>query len=87
MMISEINKSINEYLLEESELSRIKLLMSRRISYLIGKKGLSRKELSEKTGLTEATISYILNGKKFPSFRTIIKLEKCLEGSIINISR
>lgn len=38
-MISEINKSINEYLLEESELSRIKLLMSRRISYLMGKKG------------------------------------------------
>ena len=45
-MTSEINKSINEYLLEESELSRIKLLMSRRISYLMGKRGLSRKELS-----------------------------------------
>lgn len=41
-------------------------------------KGISNKQLSEMTGITESTISNILNRKRKPNHRTMFKISKAL---------
>ena len=43
---------------------------------------INQKELAELTGLTEATISNIINGKNSPSMRTIEKIANAFQISV-----
>ncbi len=48
-------------------------------------KGISQKELSEKTGLTRQTIHNIENGKKYPKLYNIIKIAEVLKISVYEL--
>lgn len=45
-------------------------------------RGISQKELSEKTGLTRQTIHNIENGKQYPTLYNIIKIAEALKISV-----
>lgn len=53
-----------------------------RIKEILDEKGMSQQELAEKTGLTAATISSIINGKSSPK---LVILEKIAEAFGISI--
>jgi transcriptional regulator with XRE-family HTH domain len=44
--------------------------------------GISQCELSERTGITQPSISDYMNGKKLPSFYTVDKIAKALGCSV-----
>lgn len=70
---------------EEYELMNRRMTIACRISDLMKKRNISRSELSEKIGITQAAISYLLTGKRFPSFSTIVKLEGFFGERIIQV--
>lgn len=45
-------------------------------------KGVTQKELSEKTGISQSSISHYITGKKTPSFYNIDKIAKALDCPI-----
>jgi transcriptional regulator with XRE-family HTH domain len=48
-------------------------------------RGISQKELAEKTGLTRQTIHNIENGKQYPKLSNIIKIAEVLKISIYEV--
>lgn len=59
-----------------------KKLVARRIKDLIKSKNLTQAEVAEKVGITQAAISQIVNGERFPTMPLIMKLAKELTVSI-----
>lgn len=53
-----------------------------RLSFMMRRENLTRRELAERSGLTEAAISYYLSGQKTPGFKAIINLANVLHCSI-----
>ena len=53
-----------------------------RLKRLMYRKGVTQKELSEETGISEMTISNYMNGKRTPSFYNVDKISKALKCSI-----
>ena len=53
-----------------------------RLSRLMRRKGIMQSELSELTGITQASISQYINGRKSPSFYTVDKIARALDCSI-----
>ena len=53
-----------------------------RLSRLMRRKGIMQSELSELTGITQASISQYINGRKSPSFYTVDKIARALNCSI-----
>ena len=56
--------------------------MVEKIINLMIEKNISNKQLAEITGLTEATISNVLNKKRKPNHRTLFKLAKALNMEV-----
>ncbi len=53
--------------------------MGERIKKLIKKKGISQKELAEKTGCTEAAISHYIKGDRIPRSSVLTKIAIALD--------
>ena len=53
-----------------------------RLKRLMYRQGVTQKELSEETGISEMTISNYMNGKRTPSFYNVDKISKALKCSI-----
>lgn len=53
-----------------------------RIQELLEEKGISRKEFSEMTGLTEAAVSRYINGQREPKSITLAIIAKALGASV-----
>ena len=53
-----------------------------RLSRLMRFKGIMQSELSELTGITQASISQYINGKKSPTFYTVDKIARALDCSL-----
>lgn len=53
-----------------------------RIKEILDEKGMSQQKLAEKTGLTAATISSIINGKSSPKLVILEKIAKTLDVSV-----
>lgn len=56
----------------------IKNEFGQNLTYILETLKMSQHELSKRTGLTEAAISQILNGKREPALGTIIKILKVI---------
>jgi len=48
--------------------------------------GMSARQLSKQTGISQASISRILNGKQFPTLRTFEKIVSILDSKPLRIS-
>jgi transcriptional regulator with XRE-family HTH domain len=48
--------------------------INKNLKLILEIKGLSQKDLSEKTGITQATISRYINGSRLPSAESIITI-------------
>jgi len=55
--------------------------LEERIKQLMEEQKISQKELAEKTGLTEASVSKYVNGKREPRIDVILKLAKVFNVS------
>ena len=53
----------------------------RRLRKMMTKRQISQQELSEKTGISQSSISYYLTGQKLPSFYNLDKLARVLDCS------
>lgn len=53
-----------------------------RLAFMMRRENLTRRELADKTGLTEATISYYLSGRKTPGIKATISLAYSLGCSV-----
>ena len=53
--------------------------MGERIRVLLEKKGISQKDLAEKTGCTEAAISHYIKGDRMPRSRVLSKIAIALD--------
>lgn len=54
----------------------------KKIQETIRKKGITQRELSKRSGISEENISRIINGKNDPTLKTILKLADALEMPI-----
>lgn len=55
------------------------------LRYLLDEKHLSQRELAEKSGITEVTVSRYINGTRIPNGNTVVKLSDALECSCDDI--
>ena len=53
-----------------------------KLASMIEEKHITRKELAEKAGITEASLSFYFNCKKTPNYRTVLNLSHALGCSI-----
>lgn len=53
-----------------------------RLSFMMRRANLTRRELAERAGLTEAAISYYMSERKTPSFKAIINLAYVLSCTV-----
>lgn len=53
-----------------------------RLAAAVGSSGLTRDEISERTGISKASLSGYLNGKTIPSAVTVYKLARVLKCSV-----
>lgn len=60
-----------------TEISNLRIL---RLTY-----GISQKELSERTGLSQSYISQIENGVRIPSYRTMLRIAAALKEDVSKI--
>lgn len=54
------------------------IILKRNLIRLMNENGVNQAELAKKTKLTEASISRYVNGSRFPSSKSILKLSKAL---------
>jgi transcriptional regulator with XRE-family HTH domain len=48
-------------------------------------KGLSQTKLAKLAGVSQPSIHYIETGRKYPAMKTVIKLAKALEVSVLDL--
>ena len=53
-----------------------------RLRQIMFKRGITQKELSEETGISEVTLSHYITGKRTPNFYNVDKISKALRCSI-----
>lgn len=58
------------------------ILDSRKTALVLANKEITRKQLSEKSGVSEVTISRIINGVQIPRIGTISKIAKALNCKV-----
>lgn len=58
------------------------IILKRNLIRLMNENGVNQAELAKKTKLTEASISRYVNGARFPSSKSILKLSKALNCSV-----
>ena len=59
-----------------------KALVAQRIKELIKEKGLTQAGLAEKTSITQAAISQIVNGERFPTMPVLMQIARALTVSL-----
>lgn len=63
----------------------IKILVGQTISEIRNEKGISQRELSKKTGIMQAEICKIEQGKGNPTLTTLEKIAKCLGRTVASL--
>lgn len=78
------NIDAKEFLLKEIKNEELKQLtiFSSNLKSARKEKEITQKELSEKSGIPQKTISRIESGKDYPNIRTIMKIAKSLDKKI-----
>lgn len=56
----------------------IKKNIGRRINEVLAEKGIMQKQLANRIGVTDNTISYYLSGKRYPDIEKLIEIARCL---------
>lgn len=59
-----------------------KTIIAQRIRALIKDKGFTQAAIAEKTGITQAAISQIVNGERFPTMPVLMQLARALTVSM-----
>jgi transcriptional regulator with XRE-family HTH domain len=59
-----------------------KKIVAQRIGQLLASKGMTQTQLAEKSGITQAAISQIVNEERFPTTPVLMKIAKVLTVSI-----
>lgn len=54
---------------------------------ILGKKGITQRELAKAVGITEMFMSYVVNGYKFPSLAVTVKMAEYLEVTLDELVR
>lgn len=58
---------------------------AKKLRYKMNARGVSQKELSQLSGVSEATISRYLTGEQPPKFLSVIKIAKALNASVLEL--
>lgn len=68
-------------------MSEIELMrqIGENIRDLMGDWNMSQKELADRTGISEATISYYINGERMPSVKNLVNIAYVLECDLTEI--
>jgi transcriptional regulator with XRE-family HTH domain len=67
----------------------IKDIISKRLNILISENNINQRELAEKTGISEVTISRYINGQRIPTVENLVRIAKVFNVStdyIVGIS-
>lgn len=67
----------------------IKDIISKRLNILISENNINQRELAEKTGISEVTISRYINGQRIPTVENLVRITKVFNVStdyIVGIS-
>ena len=57
---------------------KVRKKFSRNLRHMMKKSGINQAELSDLSGLTEASVSMLMNGQRSPALETIVKIRKAL---------